>query len=114
MLIIMVTNFLFSSAYRLLRSSAVDGCRECPTLSIGGGVHPTVTEAGRDVSLSRAGRSPRASAIWVEGDPITISDGSSGDRLSKDACSMVEEVEASPVAKRTPWPIGLHSVEEKR
>ena len=24
------------------------------------------------------------------------------------------EVEASPVAKRTPWPIGLHSVEEKR
>jgi hypothetical protein len=27
---------------------------------------------------------------------------------------MDEEVEASPVAKRTPWPIGLHSVEEKR
>jgi len=27
---------------------------------------------------------------------------------------MDEEVEASPVMKRTPWPIGLHSVEEKR
>ena len=27
---------------------------------------------------------------------------------------MVKEVEGSPVAKRTPWPIGLHSVEEKR
>jgi hypothetical protein len=25
-----------------------------------------------------------------------------------------EEVEASPVAKRTPCPIGLHSVEEQR
>jgi hypothetical protein len=24
------------------------------------------------------------------------------------------EVEASPVAKRTPWPIRLHSVEERR
>jgi len=41
------------------------------------------------------------------GDSITISDGSGGDRLSK-------EVEASLVAKRTPWPIGLHSVEERR
>ena len=27
---------------------------------------------------------------------------------------MDEEVEASPVAKRTPWPIGLHSIEERR
>jgi len=27
---------------------------------------------------------------------------------------MDEEVEASPVAKRMPWPIGLHSIEEKR
>ena len=27
---------------------------------------------------------------------------------------MDEEVEASPVAKRAPWPIGLHSVEEQR
>jgi len=27
---------------------------------------------------------------------------------------MDEEVEASSVAKRTPWPIGLHSVEEQR
>jgi len=27
---------------------------------------------------------------------------------------MDEEVKASPVTKRTPWPIGLHSVEERR
>ncbi|XP_021309146.1 trichohyalin-like [Sorghum bicolor] len=27
---------------------------------------------------------------------------------------MDEEVEASPAARRTPWPIGLHSVEEQR
>jgi len=27
---------------------------------------------------------------------------------------MDEEVEASPTARRTPWPIGLHSVEEQR
>jgi len=27
---------------------------------------------------------------------------------------MDKEVEASPVVKRTPWPIGLHSVEEQR
>jgi len=27
---------------------------------------------------------------------------------------MHKEVEASPVAKRTPWPIRLHSVEEHR
>jgi hypothetical protein len=27
---------------------------------------------------------------------------------------MDEEVESSPVAKRTPWPIGLHSVEEQK
>jgi len=27
---------------------------------------------------------------------------------------MDEEVEAFPTAKRTPWPIGLHSVEEQR
>ena len=48
------------------------------------------------------------------GDPITVSDGSDGDRPSKDARTVDEEVEASPVAKRTPWPIGLHSVEERR
>jgi hypothetical protein len=27
---------------------------------------------------------------------------------------MDEEVEASPIVKRTPWPIELHSVEEQR
>ena len=27
---------------------------------------------------------------------------------------MHEEVEASPTVRRTPWPVGLHSVEEQR
>ena len=48
------------------------------------------------------------------GDPITISDGSGGDPLSKDARTMDKEVEAPPVGKRTPWLIGLHSIEESR
>ena len=48
------------------------------------------------------------------GDPITISDEPSGDRLSKDVRTVDDEVEASPVAKRTPWPIGLRSVEGRR
>jgi len=57
---------------------------------------------------------PEPPRSGVEGDPITISDGSGGDRPSKDARPIDEEVEASLVAKRTPWPIGLHSVEEQR
>jgi len=47
-------------------------------------------------------------------DPITIIDGSGGDLLSKDARTTDKEVEASPVVKRTHWPIRLHSVEERR
>jgi hypothetical protein len=27
---------------------------------------------------------------------------------------MDEELEASPIARRTPWPIGLHFIEERR
>ena len=46
--------------------------------------------------------------------PITINDRSGGDRLSKDARTADEEVEVSPVAKWMPWPIELHSVEERR
>ena len=38
------------------------------------------------------------------GDPITISDGSGGDQLSKDAHTVDEEVEASLVVTRMPWP----------
>jgi len=57
---------------------------------------------------------PEPPRSGVEVDPITISDRSGGDRPSKDIRPMDEEVEASPIAKRTPWPIGLHSVEEQR
>ena len=72
---------------------------------------PKRVEAPRPQEQEGAPEPPRSGG---EGDPITISDGSGGDRLSKDVRSMDEEVVASPVAKRTPWPIGLHSVEEKR
>jgi len=57
---------------------------------------------------------PEPPRSGVEADPITISDGSGGDGSSRDARPMDEEVEASPTARRTPWPIGLHSVEEQR
>ncbi|XP_021315191.1 atherin-like [Sorghum bicolor] len=57
---------------------------------------------------------PEPPRLGAEADPITISDGSGGDGSSRDACPMDEEVEASPTARRTPWPIGLHSVEEQR
>jgi len=48
------------------------------------------------------------------GDPITISDGSGGDLLSKDARTTDKEVEASLAGKRMSWPIGRHSIEERR
>ena len=60
------------------------------------------------------GGAPEPPRSGVEADPITISDGSGGDGSSRDAHPMDEEVEASPTARRTPWPIGLHSIEEQR
>ena len=72
---------------------------------------PKQVEAPRPQEQEGAPEPPRSGVV---GDPITISDGSGGDRLSKDAHPMEEEVKASPVAKQTPWPIGLHSVEENR
>jgi len=72
---------------------------------------PRRVEAPRPQEQEGAPEPPRSG---VEGDPITISDGSGSDRLSKDARSMDEEVEASPVTRQTPWPIRLHSAEEKK
>ena len=72
---------------------------------------PKQVEAPRYQGQEGASEPPRSG---VEGDTITISDGSDGDRPSKDSRPMDEEVEASPVVKRTPWPVGLHSVEEQR
>ena len=72
---------------------------------------PKRVEAPRPQEQEGAPEPPRSG---VKGDPITISDGSGSDRLSKGARPMYEEVEASPIAKRTPWPIGLHCGEEKR
>ena len=72
---------------------------------------PKRVEAPHPQEQVGAPEPPRSGGVE---DPITISDGSGGDRLSKDARSVDEEVEASPVAKRMPWPIGLHSVEERK
>ena len=72
---------------------------------------PKRVEAPRPQEQEGAPEPPRSG---VEEDPITISDGSGGDRPLRDARPMDEEVEASPVVKRTPWPIELHSVEEQR
>ena len=72
---------------------------------------PRQVEAPRAQEQEGAPEPPRSGGV---GDPITVSDGSGGDQLSKDARIMDEEVEASPVTKRTPWPIGLHSIEERK
>jgi hypothetical protein len=48
------------------------------------------------------------------GDPIIVSDGSSGDRLPKEVHIAGEEVKAPPVVERAPWPSRLCSVEERR
>ncbi|XP_021311869.1 trichoplein keratin filament-binding protein-like [Sorghum bicolor] len=63
---------------------------------------PMRVEASRPLEQEGAPEPPRSRDA---GDPITISDGSGGDRPSKDARPMDEELEASPVARRMPWPI---------
>ena len=60
---------------------------------------PKRVEAPRLQEQEGAPEPPRSG---VDGDPITISDGSGGGRPSKDACPMDEGVEASPVVKWTP------------
>ncbi|XP_021309156.1 RNA polymerase II degradation factor 1-like [Sorghum bicolor] len=82
-----------------------------PSTGIEGANAAMRVEAPRLPELEGAPEPPRSG---VEADPIIISDGSGGDGPPRDARPMDEEVEASPIAKRTPWPIGLHSVEERR
>ncbi|XP_021317876.1 uncharacterized protein LOC110436030 [Sorghum bicolor] len=72
---------------------------------------PRRVEAPRPQEQEGAPEPPRSG---VEGDPITISDGSGGDGPSKDARPMDEEAETSLIAMRMPWPVGLRSVEEQR
>ena len=72
---------------------------------------PKRVEAPHPQEQEGAPEPPRSG---VEGDPITISDGSGGNGSSKDARPMDEEAQTSPVVKRTPWPAGLRSVEEQR
>ena len=103
----------FLNAHRFVRTSAIDGRREHPASSISGRDRPVVTKANRGASCPRAGGAPEPPQSGGIGNPITVSGGSSGARPSKDAHTVDEEVEASPT-KRTPWPIGLHSVEERR
>ena len=63
----LVADVSFLSTHRFIRSSAIDGCREHPSSSIGGRDRPAVTKAGQDASPSRAGGSPHASPVWGHG-----------------------------------------------
>ena len=92
-------------------STGVDSAPPRPLVGESTPPSPKRVEAPRPQEQEGAPEPPRSG---VKGDPITISDRSGGDRLSKGARPMDEEVEASPVAKRTPWPIGLQFIEEKR
>jgi len=84
---------------------------------MGGYVSDTTLPSPRQVETPRVQEqegAPEPPQSGGAGGPITISDGSGGDHLSKDARAVDEEVEASPIAKRMPWPIRLHSIEERR
>ena len=89
-------------------STSVEGALPRPLVGESAPPSPKRIEAPRPHEQEGAPERPHSG---VEEDPITISDGSGGDGPSKDARPMDEEVEASPTTKRTPWPIGLHSVE---
>ena len=110
----MATDF----CYRVLAGSSDPRPSTCiegalPRSSVGESAPPSPrrVEARRLQEQEGVPEPPRSG---VEEDPITISDGSDGDGSSKDVHPMDEEVKASPTTKRTPWPIGLHSVEEQR
>ena len=90
-------------------STGVEGALPRPLVGESAPPSPKRIEAPRPQVQQGAPEPPHSG---VEEDPIIISDGSGGDGPSKDARPMDEEVEASPTMKRTPWPIGLHSVEE--
>jgi len=71
---------------------------------------PRQVETPRPQEQEGAPEPPQSGGV---GDPITISDGSGGDRLLREVRSADEEAGTSLVGRRTPWPIGVHSVEEK-
>ena len=91
--------------------TGVEGAPPRPLVGESTPPSPKRVEAPRPQEQEGAPEPPRSG---VEGDPITINDWSSGDGPSKDTRPMDEEVEVSPVAERTPWPVGLRSVEEQR
>ena len=118
-----VSNLFFFSWFRsriglALNPSTISGCRGDPALSVGGRRRLwnrlVIIGAGRDASSLGPGGAPEPPQSRDVGDPITISDGSGGDLLSKDAHTTDKEVEASLAGKRMSWPIGLHSIEERR
>jgi len=57
---------------------------------------------------------PEPPKSWGVGDPITISDESGDSPRSTGAHVADKGVETPKAEGRTPWPIGLHSVEEKK
>ena len=104
--------------YRVLAGSSdprpltgIEGALPHPSVGESTPPLPKRVEAPRLQEQEGAPEHPRPG---VEADPITISDGSGGDGPPRDARPMDEEVEASTIARQTPWPIGLHSVKEQR
>jgi len=90
-------------------STGIEGALPRPSVGESTPPSPKRVEATRLQEQEGAPEPPRSG---VEADPITISDVSGCDGPPKDARPLDEEVEASPIARRTPWPIRLHSVEE--
>jgi len=72
---------------------------------------PKQAEAPRPQGQEGAPEPPRSG---VEGDPITISDGSGGVGTSRDARPADEEAQTSLVARQTPLPTRLRSIEEQK
>ena len=108
----MATDLCFCVSYRLLRPpTGAESAPPRPLVSESAPSSPKWVEAPHPQGQEGAPEPPRSG---VEGDPITISDGSGGDGTSKVARPMDEEAQTSLVVKRTPWPAGLRSIEERK
>ena len=82
----------------------------------GGGSGVTPPPPGRGETPRHHGQegAPKPPRSGEMGDPITISDESGDNPRSADVRAMGKGVESPLVVGRTPWPIGLHSIEENR
>ncbi|XP_021315163.1 caldesmon-like [Sorghum bicolor] len=77
------------------------------------GVSPPPRQGGTPCSQSQEG-APKPPKSGGEGDPITISDEFEDGPRSTGARVTDKGVKTPQVRGRTPWPIGLHSIEEEK